>query len=206
MTKKGTTHSILVTFLNAFVLALTIVVGQDVKDYMAEKQARDYGSLQEIVLRDTDFEMNSMRRRQPENGWKATDGDPQLVFRGEMVFTGVQFYMEYNMYPGEMLLYYVIPSQADFSNSYMTVITPVKDKEGWFEAQIPVTQVSAIRIDPTVMAGNHMVYGDFIINPEKSLADYIEPDGYSILSTVMYTLAIFAVLRFVKEFFTKKSQ
>jgi len=206
MTKKSTACSILVTFLNAFVLALTIVVGQDVKDYMAEKQARDYGRLQEIVLRDEDFEMNSMRRRQPESGWKATDGDPHLVYRKEIVFTGVQFYMEYNMYPGEMLLYYLVPSQEEFSNSYMTVITPVKDKEGWFEACIPATQVSAIRIDPTVTAGNHMVYGNFIINPEKSLADYIEPDGYSILSTVMYTLAIFAILRFVQEFFTKKSQ
>lgn len=191
--------------LSVLLASLGVTAGA-AKDYLAEKSARDSGSLGQIVLADTDFVMNSMRSAAPEKGWRATDGDPQLVYTQQMMFTGVKFYMEYSMYPGEMLLYYTTQAQPRFSNANMAVIKPVKGEKGWFAVSLPATQVTSLRIDPTVTAGNHLVFGDFVVNPPQGFAAYLAPDAYTMLSTVVYSLVLFAILSFVKDFFTKNSK
>jgi hypothetical protein len=88
----------------------------------------------------------------------------------------------------------------------MAVITPAKDEEGLFYVSVPLTEVTGIRIDPTTVAGNHLVFSDFVINPEKTLSEYLAFDSYSLMAVGIYTLVLFAVIRFVQDFFTKKQK
>ena len=206
MIKKFTQLSSAKLLLAALVVSLAITLSAGIKGYMAEKSARKNGQLVEMHFTDRDFHTESMRSRRPEAGWKVTDSDPQLILDGTMAFTGVEFYMSYSTYPGEMILYYTTAQGDAYSNSNMAVISPVEEKAGWFRADISLTEISSLRIDPTVVAGNHLVFGDFVINPHKTLADYIAVDGYTVLSVAVYTLALFAIFSFVKDFFTKEDK
>ncbi len=204
MIKKLLSLSTAVIFTVSVLLATTITTAGGVKDYLAEKSARNSGELVKTILTEEDFQKESMRSRAPEEGWKATDTDPQLILDSQMKTTGIEFYMEYIMYPGEMLVYYTTPRDTAYSNSKMVVISPVEGKDGWFGATLPLTEISSLRIDPTSVAGNHLIFGDFVINPDKTLADYIAPDAYTVLSTAVYSLVLFAIFSFVKDFFTKE--
>ena len=114
--------------------------------------------------------------------------------------------MEYSVYPGEMLVYYTTIDQPEYTNVNMVVMEPVKDKAGWFSVSVPVTDITSLRIDPTVMAGNHMVFGEFIANPQKTLVDHMAFDTYSVLSTMICSMVLFAILSIVKDFFTKSGK
>ena len=203
MIKKFTAASTKTILVVSILLAVLFTMAGGLKDYLAEKSARSNGALVEMHFTDNDFHKGSMRSREPEKGWKATDGDPQLILDRSMTFTGLEFYMEYSIYPGEMLVYYTTVDQPEYTNANMVVLAPVKDKAGWFSVSAPATYITSLRIDPTVMAGNHMVFGDFIVNPQKTLADYMVLDTYSVLSTALYGMVLFAILSFIKDFFTK---
>ena len=204
MAKKLLSLSNGVLLAVALLLASLSVTAMGTKDYLAEKSARDSQTLVQTSLTDADFTFNSMRA--VDSGWSATDGDPQLIYTADMMFTGVEFYMEYSIYPGEMLLYYTTAAQPQYNGANMAVISPVKDRAGWYTVSVPATQVTSVRIDPTITAGNHLVFGDFVVNPQKTLADYLTPDGYTVLSLAVYTLVLFAIFSFVKDFFTKKGK
>ena len=206
MIKKLLSLSTSVVFAIVVLLTVTLTTLGNVKEYMSVKSARDNGRLTEIVLTDKDFQLESMRSREPQKGWKATDGDPQLIYAQDMMFTSLEFYMEYSVYPGEMLLYYSTPQENFYSNDKMAVITPVKGKDGWFGVSIPLTEINSIRIDPTITAGNHMIFGDFVINSQVQLADFMVPDAYAMLSVMLYSLVLFAIFSFIKDFFTKFSK
>lgn len=206
MIKKFARLSPAKVLLLSVLVSLTVTLSGDIKDYMAEKSARKSGQLVEMCISDNDFKFESMRSRWPEAGWKVTDGDPQLLLEKTMVFTGVEFYMSYSVYPGEMILYYTTPDSPHYSNANMATLYRIVDRPGWFGAYISATEVTSIRIDPTVMAGNHLVFGDFVINPHKTLADYIAVDGYTVLSVAVYSLALFAIFSFVQDFFTKEDK
>ena len=206
MIKKLTTVSTKAILVVSVLLAVLFTMTGGLKDYLAEKSARSNGTLMEMHFTDNDFHKESMRSREPEKGWKSTDGDPQLILNQAMMFTGLEFYMEYSVYPGEMLVYYTTIDQPEYTNVNMVVMEPVKDKAGWFSVSVPVTDITSLRIDPTVMAGNHMVFGEFIANPQKTLADYMILDAYSVMSIAIYSMVLFAVLSFVKDFFTKSGK
>ena len=206
MIKKIATISAKSMLTISIFLAVMFTMAAGLKDYLAEKSARNSGALVEMHLTDNEFRKESMRSREPEKGWKATDGDPQLILDGAMMFTGIEFYMEYSVYPGDMLVYYSTVDQPEYTNINMAVIAPVKGENGWFSVSVPATNITSLRIDPTIVAGNHMVFGEFIVNPQKTLVDYMAFDTYSVLYTMICSMVLFTILSFVKDFFTKSGK
>ena len=204
MIKKLLSLSAAAVLMLSFVISVSAICGGNAVDYIKETNARKSGQLQEITLSDVDFQLNSMKQHPTEKGLVATDSDPYIVYSNDMLLSGIRFRMEYSMYPAEMLLYWTTATQPDYSNINMAVITPAKDEDGLFYATIPLTEVTGIRIDPTTVAGNHMVFSDFVINPERTLIEFLAFDSYSLMSVGVYTLALFAIIRFVQDFFTKK--
>lgn len=206
MIKKLLSLSATAVLLLSLAVSLSVNCGCKAVDYIRETNARKSGQLQEITLSDADFELSSMKKHPSENGLVATDGDPFIIYSCNMLLSGVSFRMEYSMYPADMLLYWTTATQTEYSNSNMAVITPAKDEEGLFYVSVPLTEVTGIRIDPTTVAGNHLVFSDFVINPEKTLSEYLTFDSYSLMAVGIYTLVLFAVIRFVQDFFTKKQK
>ena len=206
MIKKIATVSTKMVLTISVFLAVLFTMAGGLKDYLAEKSARNSGALVEMHLTDNEFRKESMRSREPEKGWKATDGDPQLILEGAMMFTGIEFYMEYSVYPGEMLVYYSTAEQPEYTNANMAVVAPIKGRDGWFKVSVPATNITSLRIDPTIMAGNHMVFGEFIVSPQKTLVDHMAFDTYSVLSTMICSMVLFAILSIVKDFFTKSGK
>ena len=206
MIKKLLSLSATAVLLLSLAVSLSVNCGCKAVDYIRETNARKSGQLQEITLSDADFELSSMKKHPSENGLVATDGDPFIIYSCNMLLSGVSFRMEYSMYPADMLLYWTTATQTEYSNSNMAVITPSKDEEGLFYVSVPLTEVTGIRIDPTTVAGNHLVFSDFVINPEKTLSEYRAFDSYNLMAVGIYTLVLFAVIRFVQDFFTKKQK
>ena len=204
--KKLLSLSATAVLLLSLAVSLSVNCGCKAVDYIRETNARKSGQLQKITLSDADFELSSMKKHPSENGLVATDGDPFIIYSCNMLLSGVSFRMEYSMYPADMLLYWTTATQPEYSNSNMAVITPAKDEEGLFYVSVPLTEVTGIRIDPTTVAGNHLVFSDFVINPEKTLSEYLAFDSYSLMAVGIYTLVLFAVIRFVQDFFTKKQK
>ena len=125
MIKKFTAASTKTILVVSILLAVLFTMAGGLKDYLAEKSARSNGALVEMHFTDNDFHKGSMRSREPEKGWKATDGDPQLILEQQMAFSGIEFYMEYAVYPGEILLYYTTPTHPEYSNANMRTV-PIK--------------------------------------------------------------------------------
>ncbi len=206
MIKKALSLTTFSIFTFSVMLSVMFTTADNLKNYIEYKNAREKGQLVEYRLTDRNFHKESMRSRSPDAGWRATDPDPQLIYTEQMLFTGVEFYMDYVIYPGEMLLYYSTPQSDVYSNDKMAVITPIKGREGWYRVSLPLTEITSFRIDPTTVAGNHLVFGDFVVNPQKTLADYLALDGYTVLSITIYSVVLFAVFSFIKDFFTKISK
>ena len=203
MIKKLASLSTATLLCIAVLVTALISMGMNTKDYLAEKTARRNGTLTEITLTGEDFQKEGMRWQNEGWGWSASDGDPQMILQQSMVLTGVEFYMEYTIYPGEILMYYTTVNQPQYTNANMAVMSPIEGRDGWFGAYIPATEITSVRIDPTTIAGNFMSYGDFVVNPQRTLTDYLMPSSHDLVFMAVYSLALFAVLSFVKDFFTK---
>ena len=75
---------------------------------------------------------------------------------------------------------------------------------GWYTADTSMKTVSAIRIDPTMYAGNQLTFGDFIFNEEKTVTDYFEMSAGDIFNLFLYTGIISSVLKFLQEMLKKQ--
>ncbi len=169
---------------------------------VTESAARKNGSLEYKVLTVADMEWSGIEDR--DGILITTDLDPQLATRDVAKFSSLKFYMEYTIYPGEMVVYYMEPGDAGFSANKRIWITPVQGEMGWYTADTSMKTVSAIRIDPTMYAGNQLTFGDFIFNAEKSAADYFEISYGDIFNLFLYTGIISSVLKFLQEMLKKQ--
>ena len=185
----------------ALIVAL-VFAGKGVAGYMAEKSARDSGSLVTTTLSVADFTCDGMK--QVDSGWVATDSDPKMVYIHNGAFTSLSLEMDCMVYPGDIILYYTTAPDADFSAQNRIFLVPDVDNPGHYTGTLPMCNVVAVRIDPTSVAGNVLTIGDITLNPQYTIADYLDISTYTILMYMVYTLLLGGILRFVQEFFTKK--
>ena len=138
--------------------------------------------------------------------YRTTDSDPQLILSHPGKVYSVKFYMEYYTYPGEIVVYYKTDDNQEYNEKHKTWAKPVTDEKGWFEAKLPSEDLRSLRIDPTIYRGNRLKFGDFIINSEKSLSDFVKITPPVIFDFVIYSGALWSVLRLIYDFVTKKSE
>ena len=169
---------------------------------VTETAARKNGSLEYRVMSVQDMEWSGIENR--DGVLITTDLDPQLATREVAKFSSLKFYMEYTIFPGEMVVYYMEPGDAGFSANKRVWLTPVQGEMGWYTADTSMKTVSAIRIDPTMYAGNQLTFGDFIFNEEKTVTDYFEISAGDIFNLFLYTGIISSVLKFLQEMLKKQ--
>lgn len=189
-------------FITAAVIVAMLFAAKGFAGYMAEKSGRDTGRLATTVLSVEDFATDGMK--QVATGWQATDSDPKMVYEYNGAVTAVTLKMDYMVYPGDVILYYTTTPGADFSVQKRIFLTPDKASPGCYTGTMPLTDVAAIRIDPSSVAGNVLNFGAITINPPQTMADYFDITAYTILMYMVYTALFGGILRFVQEFFTKK--
>ena len=184
------------------VVALVIFCG-DVKDYMRAKSIFENPQTTARTLTLDDFYLEAFK---PEDNdvYRMTDGDPQIILEDAGEIYSVKFYMEYYTYPGEMVVYYTTDENQGYNEKNKAWAKPVKDEKGWFEAKLPGKDFRTIRIDPTIYRGNRLKFGDFIINGEKSLTDFVEITPSVIFDFIVYSGVLWSVLRLIHDFVTKK--
>lgn len=170
--------------------------------FVTETAARKNGSLQYRVMTVDQMEWSGIEDR--DGLLITTDLDPQLATREISKFSSLKFYMEYTIFPGEMVIYYMEPGDPGFMVSKRRWLTPVQGQMGWYTVDIPMKTVSAIRIDPTMYAGNQLTFGDFIFNEEKSFGDYFQISYGDIFNLFLYTGIISSVLKFLQEMLKKE--
>lgn len=159
------------------------------------------------VLTIGDFETESMVERKKDGltRYVATDSDPQLLLTVDGTLTGVKFYMETTMPASEIVVYYTQSAEEGFSERSRVWADTVSGEDGWYRVTLPGGYVHTLRIDPSIYGGNFMTFGDFILNPEKSSADYFGISYRNLPFLVLYTGILASVARFIQEIFTKKS-
>lgn len=184
------------------VLALTGVVNQLV-----------YGK-GDLLLSGSDFECSSfvpyadLEWNDPPydeddpNWYLSTDGDPQLVWRGEeprylsrVVLRAVQYYP-----PGSVMLYYLKPGQTDFRESQKLFARVTG--EGEYTFQLGGVRVSALRIDPDSRGGVPTLFYGVTLGTEPLYRHFI-PDGFEWLALLFGPLAFAAALTLLREIFSK---
>ncbi len=170
--------------------------------FVTESAARKNGSLSTQVLQAEDFSWSGIEVKNGET--ITTDYDPQMITEFNGKLTSVRFYMEYSSYPGEMTVYYTEPGDAGFSVQKRLWIAPVQGQAGWYEVETSMKNVASLRIDPTMYAGNVLSFGDFIINGEKTFADYFAFSYGDIFNLILYTGIVSSVLKFLQEMLKKQ--
>ncbi len=163
---------------------------------------RENGSLVQLTLTAEDFEIESMGKR--GDRYVATDSDPQLLYVVDGLLTKVDFYMESSMPTGEVVVYYTTDRAAGFSEKQRAWAKPIGG--GRYTIDFDGSYIHTLRIDPTIYGGNFMFFGDFVINGEKTAAEYMGLNYRNITFMTVYTLVFAVICRFVKELFTKNSQ
>ena len=181
-----------------FTAAMLIVlfVAKGVTGFVMENSAEKKGSLKSYTLSADDFVWSGVRYK--NNEIVTTDNDPQLLLEGRQAFTSVEFYMKSSVYPGEMVVYYTEPGDAGFSVQKRLWIVP-SDKPDWYILETSMKNVTALRIDPTMYAGNVLEFGDFIFNGEKSFLDYFTVSYGDVYNLIIYTGIVSSILKFLQE-------
>ena len=184
--------------------ALALIAGflaQCLYGFVMESSAVKNGSLENYTLASTDFQWEGIRVK---NGQViTTDNDPQMLFEKAQKFTSLTFYMESSIYPGETVVYYTEPGDAGFSVQKRLWIVPT-DQLGWYTVETSMKNVTALRVDPTMYAGNVLTFGDFIFNREKTLGDYFAVSYSDVFNLIIYTGIISSVLKFLQEIIRKE--
>ena len=155
------------------------------------------------VLTLSDFYLEAFKKEE-NDVYRMTDSDPQIILENAGEIYSVKFYMEYYTYPGEIVVYYTTDENQAFNEKNKTWAKPVRDEKGWFEAELTGENLRTIRIDPTIYRGNRLKFGDFIINGEKSVTDFIEITPAVIFDFIVYSGVLWSVLRLIHDFVTKK--
>lgn len=190
----------IIAFSAFFLVALFLLCG--FWGYAAENISRSNETLVQSRMTVSDFQQISMKA--DGDRLISTDSDPQLIWQADQKITNIKFYMEPSLYPGEIVVYYTTKDGEGFSENKRLWAHPVDGENNWYVAELGLKDVRGLRIDPTMYAGNHMTFGTFVINEERTLSDYIAPDARRIFNLLLYTGIISSVLKFVQEIFTKK--
>lgn len=164
--------------------------------YITETSARKNGSLSQYTVSATDFVWNGIKHK--EGVVITTDNDPQMILETPQKFSSLKFYMECSIYPGEMCVYYTQPGDEAFSVQKRLWIVPT-DQSNWYMVDTSMMDITALRIDPTMYAGNILGFGDFIFNEEKAFSDYFDISYGDVFDLIVYTGIISSVLKFLQE-------
>lgn len=202
MIKKIEKISFPVILLLAMVLTAMGFAAKGCIEYRADLSARKNGSLVTKQLTVADFTTDGMREK--DGQWQTTDGDSQMIYSPDGMFTGLAFTADYLVYPGDIILYYTTQPGADYSAKNRLYVSQDTDNPQLFSCSMPATYVADIRLDPTTLAGNLIDFDTITINPPLTSADYLAVTPYTVLMFGIYSLLLAAILRFVQEFFTKK--
>ena len=202
MIKKIEKISFPVILLVAMALTAMGFAAKGCAEYHADLSARKNGSLVTKQLTVADFTTDGMREK--DGQWQTTDGDSQMIYSTDGMFTGITFTADYLVYPGDIILYYTTQPGADYSAKNRLYVSQDTDTPHLFRCSMPATYVADIRLDPTTLAGNLIDFDTITLNPPLTSADYLAVTPYTVLMFGIYSLLLAAVLRFVQEFFTKK--
>ena len=180
---------------------VVLFVASGLLGFVTESMAAKNGSLETYTLTAEDFVWDGIRVR--NNVVITTDNDPKMILEGQQKFTSLKFYMETSIYPGEMVVYYTEPGDLGFSSNKRLWIAPA-DQPNWYVVETGMKTVTSLRIDPTMYAGNQLVFGEFQFNPEKNFGDYFEISYGDVYNLIIYTGIISSVLKFLQEILRKE--
>ena len=187
------------------VTALTFVLGFGMicsYHFVTESSARKDGSLYTHTATAEDFDMKDIKKT--DGGWRTTDHDSQMKLKKEQKFSSMKFAMEYSVEPGEIVVYYKEPGDEHYSEQKRLWAQPVDGEDNRYIVKTNMKTVTALRLDPSMFAGNDLVFGDFIFNEEKTAADYFDVTYTHIFCLIVYTLVVASCLKYAQEFLTGK--
>ena len=170
--------------------------------FVTENAARKDGSLANYTVRAEDFAWSGIENR--DGVLITTDLDPQMIMEKDQKLISIKFYMESSAYPGEMAAYYTEPGDQAFSVQKRVWIRPDQGETNWYIMETGMKNITAIRLDPTMYAGNILTFGGFIFNREKSFGDYFALSYSDVYNFILYTGIISSVLKFLQEMITRK--
>jgi hypothetical protein len=195
--KISSFHIILFTAI----MMIALFAARGVAYFAIESSAVKNGSLENYTLSAEDFVWNGIADK--DGVIITTDNDPQLLLEGQQAFTSLEFYMESSLYPGEMVIYYTEPGDAGFSQRKRLWITP-SDQQNWYVVETGMKNITSLRIDPTMYAGNILDFGEFIFNEEKAFSDYFAVSYGDFFNLIVYAGIISSVLKFLQEMLKKE--
>ena len=183
-------------------ILILIFLANGFYNYFTESTARKDGTLATFTLTADDFELKGVEKT--SEGYKTTDHDGQIIREETFKFSSVKFTMTYTVEPGEIVLYYRTGDDKNFSEQKRLWAQPVDDEENRYIVTMPVKEVTAIRLDPSMFAGNDLTFGDFVFNTEKSFGDYFDISYSRVFDLILYTAVISACLKYAQEFLLRK--
>lgn len=187
--------------LGTALMLIAIFIAGGLFAFVSESSARKSGDLRSYSLQAQDFVWNGIADK--DGIVITTDNDPQMLLETPMEFTSLKFYMKSSIYPGEMVVYYTEPGDASFSVQKRLWIVPT-DQPNWYILETPMKTVTALRVDPTMYAGNILEFGEFIFNEEKAFSDYFAVSYGDFFNLIVYTGIISSVLKFLQEMLKKE--
>ena len=183
------------------VMLVTAFIVKGLWGYAVETSAFKNGTLETYTITSTDFVWNGIKEK--DGQVVTTDNDPQMLLEKPQKFTSLKFYMDASIHPGEMVVYYTEPGDAGFSSQKRLWVVPT-DQLGWYTVETSLKNVTALRVDPTMYAGNILAFGDFTFNREKPLGDYFAVSYGDVFNLIVYTGIISSVLKFLQEIIRKE--
>lgn len=165
--------------------------------FVTETAARKNGSLSTQTMHAQDFAWSGIAVK--DGVVITTDNDPQMIAEYTGKITSIKMYMESSVHPGEMTVYYTQPGDRAFSVHKRLWLAPVRGQPGWFMVETPVKNITSLRIDPTMYAGNVLTFGDIVINSEKTFGEYFSVSYGDFFNLFLYTGVVSSVLKFLQE-------
>ncbi len=166
-------------------------------NFFTENSARKDGSLHSFTLTAEDFELRGIEKT--KDGYKTTDHDSQLVRKESFKFSTLRFTMTYTVEPGEIVFYYRTGDDEHFSEQKRRWAIADDTTENGYIVTLPMKEVTAIRLDPSMFAGNDLTFGDFVFNREKSFSDYFDITYSTFFDLILYTALFSACFKYRQD-------
>ncbi len=188
--------------LTTALLLILIYLLKGVRGRLSETLARKDGSLKEITVEASDFEMSGLR--EDGEGWHTTDNDPQMIYRLDSKLSKVSFTMTWTLEPGEIVMYYMEEGDIGFSPSKRVWAKPTAG-DG-YEFSMPMKKVTYVRIDPTMYPANHLEFSPITFNRPSGVSGYFRPEASDFFELIIYTGIISSLLRYLQGILPERKE
>ncbi len=183
-----------------YILMIVITLCSTISRFYSDKNLIKANELQKTTYNISDFQQLSMQEYQSaENNLKqqyiSTTTDPQLILNENLYINSISFSLKTSVLPNEVIIYYTLAENENFSMKNKLYPTKVDTKTGEYTFVFDTKNIYSLRIDPVATENCVFQIGDIKVNYDKKTNDYFRLTTLNLVIIATLPIIIFSFIK-----------